>query len=72
MKYVEYLISTPQNYTCSNLADHLERNHLANCYHAWLTLKARTRTTNHTVYAIKRNLLRDYLCAELWNPTIPA
>ena len=24
MKYVEYLISTPVNYTCSNLADHLD------------------------------------------------
>ena len=24
MKYVEYLISTPINYTCSNLADHLD------------------------------------------------
>ena len=24
MKYVEYLISTPLNYTCSNLANHLE------------------------------------------------
>ena len=23
-KYVEYLISTPINYTCSNLAEHLE------------------------------------------------
>jgi hypothetical protein len=23
-KYVEYLISTPINYTCTNLADHLE------------------------------------------------
>ena len=23
-KYVEYLISTPVNYTCTNLSDHLE------------------------------------------------
>ena len=23
-KYVEYLVSTPINYTCSNLAEHLE------------------------------------------------
>jgi hypothetical protein len=23
-QYIEYLVSTPSNYTCSNLADHLE------------------------------------------------
>lgn len=23
-KYVEYLLSTPNNYTCTNLAEHLE------------------------------------------------
>ena len=25
-KYVEYLVSTPINYTCTNLAEHLERH----------------------------------------------
>ena len=49
-----------------------QRNHLANCYHAWLTLKAKARTSTNTVYAVKRNLLREYLRAELRNPTIPA
>lgn len=49
-----------------------QRNHLANCYHAWITLKARARASKNTIYAVKRNLLRDYLRAELRNPTIPA
>lgn len=49
-----------------------QRNHLSNCYHAWLTLKVKARTTRQTVYAVKRNLLRDYLRAELQAPRIPA
>ena len=49
-----------------------QRNHLANCYHAWFTLKAKSRTLQQTVYQLKRNLLRDYLRAELRQPTIPA
>ncbi|MCK5920978.1 MAG: transposase, partial [Methylococcales bacterium] len=49
-----------------------QRNHLANCYHAWLTLKAKARQVNQTVYALKHNLLRNYLCAELRSPRIPA
>lgn len=49
-----------------------QRNHLANCYHAWLTLKAKSRSSQHTVYHLKHNLLTDYLRSELRNPTIPA
>lgn len=49
-----------------------QRNHLANCYHAWVTLKAQARQSRDTVYQLKRNLLREYLRSELRNPTIPA
>ena len=49
-----------------------QRNHLANCYHAWLTLKAKARHVHQTVYQLKRNLLREYLRVELRQPTISA
>ena len=49
-----------------------QRNHLANCYHAWITLKARARQSHQTVYQLKHNLFREYLRAELRQPTISA
>jgi hypothetical protein len=49
-----------------------QRNHLACCYHAWLSLKVRAKQLNKTLYQVKTDLLRDYLRAELRNPRIPA
>lgn len=49
-----------------------QRTHLANCYHAWFTLKEKARACDQTVYKQKQNLFRDYLQAELRHPTIPA
>lgn len=49
-----------------------QRNHLACCYHAWLSLKVKANQLNKTLYQVKTNLLRDYLRAELRNPRIPA
>jgi hypothetical protein len=49
-----------------------QRNHLACCYHAWLSLKVTATKLNKTPYAAKTDLLRDYLRAELRNPHIPA
>ncbi|MEM9774764.1 MAG: transposase [Chloroflexota bacterium] len=49
-----------------------QRNHLANCYHAWATLKVQARKNQQTVYQLKHNLLREYLRAELRQPRIPA
>lgn len=49
-----------------------QRNHLANCYHAWLSLKAKARGTKQTVYAVKNNLWQEYLRAELRAPRISA
>jgi hypothetical protein len=47
-------------------------NHLACCYHAWLSLKVVATQLNKTLYQAKTDLLRDYLRAELRNPRIPA
>lgn len=49
-----------------------QRNHLACCYHAWLSLKVIATKLNKTLYEVKTDLLRDYLQAELRNPHVPA
>jgi hypothetical protein len=49
-----------------------QRNHLACCYQAWVSLKVIATKLNKTLYAVKTELLRDYLRAELRNPHVPA
>jgi hypothetical protein len=49
-----------------------QRNHLACCYHAWLSLKVQTKLLNKTIYRVRTDLFSDYLRTELRNPTIPA
>jgi len=49
-----------------------QRNHLACCYHAWLSLKVQAKTLNKTIYRIHSDLFSDYLRAELRNPRITA
>lgn len=49
-----------------------QRNHLALCYLAWLSLKVHARKWATTLYAARSNLFRDYLRAELRQPTIRA
>jgi len=49
-----------------------QRNHLACCYHAWLSLKVKATQLHKTLYQVKSDLLSDYLWAELRNPRVPA
>ncbi len=49
-----------------------QRNHLACCYHAWLSLKVKATQLDKTLYQVKTDLFRDYLRAELQNPHIHA
>lgn len=49
-----------------------QRNHLACCYLAWLSLKVKARQWGKTLYAAQHDLLSDYLRAELRHPRIPA
>lgn len=49
-----------------------QRNHLACCYLAWLSLKVKAQQWGKTLYAAQHDLLRDYLRAELRDPRIPA
>ena len=49
-----------------------QRNHLACCYLAWLTLRVHARKVGTTLYAAHANLFRDFLRAQLRQPTIVA
>jgi len=49
-----------------------QRNHLACCYHAWFSLKVKAEELGKTLYAIKHDLLYEFLRAELRDPRIPA
>jgi SRSO17 transposase len=49
-----------------------QRNHLACCYLAWLSLKVKALELDKTLYKIQHDLFSDYLRAELRHPRIPA
>jgi len=49
-----------------------QRNHMACCYHAWLSLKVKANEFGKTLYQTKHDLLSDYLRAELRQPQIQA
>ena len=49
-----------------------QRNHIACCYHAWLSLKVKAKELGKTLYQTKHDLLSDYLRAELQKPRIQA
>ena len=49
-----------------------QRNHIACCYHAWLTLKVKAQQIGKTLYAVQHDLFSDYLRPELRQPRIPA
>lgn len=47
-----------------------QRNHIACCYHAWISLKVRSKELAKTLYKTKHELFSDYLRAELRHPRI--
>ena len=49
-----------------------QRNHLACCYHAWLSLKVQAKALDKTICRVRTDLFSDYLRAELQNPSIKA
>lgn len=49
-----------------------QRNHIACCYHAWLSLKVKAKLLGKTLYQTKDDLFSDYLRAELAAPRIQA
>jgi hypothetical protein len=49
-----------------------QRNHIACCYWAWLSIKLTAIRDGDTIYTAHANLLRNYLKQELRNPRINA
>ena len=49
-----------------------QRNHIACCYHAWLSLKVAAMRLGKSLYRAQADLLSDYLRAQLRNPCITA
>jgi hypothetical protein len=57
---------------CQSRTQWAQRNHIACCYHAWITLKVRASTLGQSLYHLRQELFSDYLTNELKNPRIPA
>jgi hypothetical protein len=55
---------------CECRKQRIQRNHIACAILVWVKLKEIAYKTQQTVYQIKRNLLSDYLIAELKNPSV--
>lgn len=49
-----------------------QRNHLACCYQAWLSLKIAAKKLKSSLYQLRNSLFSDYLKAQLLAPSIPA
>jgi hypothetical protein len=49
-----------------------QRNHLACCYHAWISIKIKAKQVGKTIYQVRKELFSDYLIQELFNPRIQA
>jgi hypothetical protein len=49
-----------------------QRNHLACCYQAWVSLKVKAQQLGQTLYQVRASLFTEYLRAELRQPRIPA
>jgi len=49
-----------------------QRNHLACCYHAWVSLKVKAKELGQTLYELRSSLFSAYLRAELRHPRITA
>lgn len=49
-----------------------QRNHMACCYHAYVSLKIAAKKARKSIYEMKKSLLEDYLVNQINNPTISA
>jgi DDE superfamily endonuclease len=57
---------------CQCRSSRAQRNHLACCYHAWVSLKVKALELGQTLYQVHSSLFSDYLRAELCNPHVQA
>ena len=57
-QYVEYLLATPGNYTCTNMAEHLEGEH-AQSHDAISDFLRREKLTSRGLWEVVQPLLQD-------------
>ena len=57
---------------CQCRSGRAQRNHLACCYHAWVSLKVTAQELGQTLYQVRASLFTNYLRAELAHPHVPA
>jgi DDE superfamily endonuclease len=57
---------------CQCRAARAQRNHLACCYHAWVSLKVTAKDLGQTLYELRDSLFSHYLRTELRHPRIVA
>ena len=57
---------------CQCQAARAQRNHLACCYQAWVSLKVKAKELGQTLYAVRESLFSHDLRAELRNPHVTA
>jgi len=57
---------------CQCRAARSQRNHLACCYHAWLSLKIKAKELNQSLYQVRNRLFTDFLKMQLRKPQISA
>jgi hypothetical protein len=57
---------------CQCRAARAQRNHLACCYHAWVSLKVKAKALGQTMSALRESLFSHYLRTELQSPHIVA
>ncbi len=57
---------------CQCRSGRAQRNHLACCYHAWVSLKVAAQELGLTLYEVRAALFTNYLRAELAHPHVPA
>lgn len=55
---------------CQCRSQRAQRNHLACCYHAWLSLKIHAKKWHTTVYQLNKELLKPFLIQRLENPIV--
>ena len=49
-----------------------QHNHIACCYHVWVSLKVKANALKKSLYQVRADLFSDYLRVELRNPRIKA
>lgn len=55
---------------CQCRSEILQRNHIACCCFAWITLAIEAKKQNTTLYQVHKSMLKPFLMQQIANPTI--